>query len=48
MTKKDLEKNNEICRVIWIIYKFLNSKVRDFEWEDHHAPPVNTLFEICE
>lgn len=23
-------------------------KVLDYEWEDHHSPPIHTLFLICQ
>ncbi|KAL4497259.1 hypothetical protein ABPG72_011194 [Tetrahymena utriculariae] len=29
-------------------YSKFQDKVLDYEWEDHHSPPINTLFIICE
>ena len=28
-------------------YKKFEGNVKDFEWEDHQAPALFTLFEIC-
>ena len=29
-------------------YAKLQNKVHDYPWEDHHSPPMDTLFKICE
>jgi len=29
-------------------YSKFEDKVLDYEWEDHHSPPINTLFLICQ
>ena len=32
---------------IFIKKKKKKLKVKDYKWEDHHSPPIDTLFIIC-
>ena len=29
-------------------YSKFNHQVKSFAWEDHHSPPINLLFTICQ
>lgn len=28
-------------------YTKFDNKVKEYQWEDHHSPPIQTLFQIC-
>ncbi len=29
-------------------YKKFKNMVREYDWEDHHSPAMNVLFEVCQ